>query len=132
MKRTILAVAVLTVIVSLVFAGVAFATSQSTIDQIIADAGSGTLDGGWNKADVQAALAYLESDPLAKQYSDVEAVLEAYLAGGSGDPGSSGGTGGAATASAGSLAYTGADILIALAAGGGLIGGGLLLRRRSR
>jgi|GEM_PF-2318417 len=126
MKRTIVIVAAVTIIMSLVFAGVALATSQATIDEIIADAGSGTLDGNWSKADVEAALAYLESDPLAKQYSDVEAVLEAYLAGGSaGDPG-------AGTASGGNLAFTGADLLIALTAGGGLIGGGLLLRRRSR
>jgi hypothetical protein len=126
MKRTIVIVAAVTVIMSLVFAGVALATSQATIDEIIADAGSGTLDGDWSQADVQAALAYLEGDPLARQYSDVEAVLEAYLAGGS-----SGGTS-AGTASGGNLAFTGADILVALVAGGGLVGGGLLLRRRSR
>jgi hypothetical protein len=128
MKRTIVIVAAVTVIMSLVFAGVALATSQATIDEIIADAGSGTLDGNWGQADVEAALAYLEGDPLARQYSDVEAVLEAYLAGGS----SGGGGTSAGTASGGNLAFTGADILVSLVAGGGLIGGGLLLRRRSR
>lgn len=121
MKRSILTVLLVALVASLALAGVASATSQSTIDAIIADAADGTLDGGWSKADVQAALAYLENDPLAKQYSDFEAVLESYLAGG-GQPG---------VASGGNLAFTGADILVTLTAGIGLIGGGLLLRRRT-
>ena len=120
MKKKMLTVFLLVVVASLVLAVPALATSQGTIDKIIDDAADGTLDGDWSKADVEAALAYLLGDPLAKQYSDVEAVLEAYLAG-SGDPGT--GTG--------DLAYTGANILVALTAGVGLIGGGLFLRRRS-
>jgi hypothetical protein len=127
MKRSILTVLLVALVASLAFAGVASATSQSTIDAILSDAASGTLDGDWSKADVQAALAFLESDPLSKQYSDYEAVLEAYLAGlGSGGSGSQPGV-----ASGGNLAFTGADILVALSAGIGLIGGGLFLRRRS-
>lgn len=126
MKRSILTVLLVALVASLAFAGVASATSQSTIDAIISDAASGTLDGDWSKADVQAALGYLESDPLSKQYSDGEAVLEAYLAGLGGGGGSQPGV-----ASSGNLAFTGADILVALSAGIGLIGGGLFLRRRS-
>jgi len=126
MKRSILTVLLVALVASLAFAGVASATSQSTINAILADAASGTLDGDWSKADVQAALAFLESDPLSKQYSDTEAVLEAYLAGLGG-----GGGGQPGVASGGNLAFTGADILVALSAGIGLIGGGLFLRRRS-
>jgi hypothetical protein len=120
MKKSVFSVFLLAIVVSLVFASVASATSQGTIDEILKDAADGTLDGNWSKADVEAALAYLEENPLQKQYSDVEAVLEAYLAGSAGPD----------VASGGDLAFTGADILIALGSGIGLIGGGLFLRRR--
>jgi hypothetical protein len=119
MKKTVFSVFLLAIVLSLVFVGVASATSQATIDAILKDAADGTLDGDWSKADVEAALASLS--PLDKQYSNVEAVLEAYIAGSTGPD----------VASGGSLAFTGADILIALSSGIGLIGGGLLLRRRS-
>jgi hypothetical protein len=120
MKKSVFSVFLLAIVVSLVFASVASATSQATIDEILKDAADGTLDGNWSKADVEAALAYLEANPLQKQYSDVEAVLEAYLAGSAGPD----------VASGGDLAFTGVDILIALGSGIGLIGGGLFLRRR--
>ncbi len=121
MKKTIVSVVLVVALLSLVFASVASATSQATIDAIIKDAADGTIDGNWSKADVQAALNYLLNSPLGKAYSDVDAILEAYLAG-SGQPG---------VASGGSLAFTGVDILVALGAGVGLIGSGLFLRRRS-
>ncbi len=94
-------------------------TSQATIDAILEDAADGALDGNWSKADVQAALDSLS--PTDVVYGDVQAVLEAYLAGSTSPD----------VATGGELQYTGLDILIALGSGIGLIGGGLVLRRRS-
>jgi hypothetical protein len=112
-------VALVTVLL-LAVAAVAYAVPQSVIDAIIDDAQDGTIDGDWTAEEIQAALAYLRDDPLYKQYSDVEGVLEDYLAGLQ-DPG---------VAGADELAFTGAELLLLLGAGAGLAGSGALLRRR--
>jgi hypothetical protein len=103
----------------LVFAVVAqAAVPQSTIDAIIKDAQDGTIDGTWTAAEVRAALQYIQDNPIYQQYSDLEGVLEDYLASlqAPGDQG-------------GQLAFTGGEIFVILAAGAALIGGGALLRR---
>ena len=103
----------------LVFAVVAqAAVPQSTIDAIIKDASDGTIDGNWTAAQVQAALAYVQSNPTDVQYSNVEGVLADYLASLQA-PGEKGGQ----------LAFTGGEIFVILAAGAALIGGGLVLKR---
>jgi hypothetical protein len=103
----------------LVFAVVAqAAVSQSTIDAIIQDAQDGTIDGNWTAAQVRAALAYIQDNPVYKQYSNVEGTLEDYLTSLQA-PGEQGGQ----------LAFTGGEIFLVLAAGAALIGGGALLRR---
>ncbi len=112
-------VLLLAVLVSLMLVSTASAAvSQATIDAIIADAQDGTLDGQWTNAQVQAALDWLLGSSVAQQYTDVQDVLEDYLAG-TGDPGS--GTG--------NLSFTGANLTLAFGIGIGLIGTGLLLRR---
>jgi len=106
-------------LVVLVFAVVAqAAVPQSTIDAIIADAQDGTIDGNWTAAEVRAALAYIQDNPVYKQYSNVEGTLEDYLTSLQA-PGEQGGQ----------LAFTGGEIFLVLAAGAALIGGGTLLRR---
>jgi hypothetical protein len=106
-------------LVILVFAAVAAAAvPQSTIDAIIEDAQDGTIDGNWTAAEIQAALAYIQDNPVYQQYSDLEGVLEDYLASLQA-PGEQGGQ----------LAFTGGEVLLVLAAGAALIGGGALLRR---
>jgi hypothetical protein len=113
-------VALVTVLV-LAVAAVAYAVPQSVIDAIIADAqDNSAIDGDWTAEEIEAALAYVRNNPLAEQYSDVEGVLEDYLAGLQ-DPG---------VAGADELAFTGAEILLLLGAGAGLAGSGALLRRR--
>jgi hypothetical protein len=120
MRLKVVSAVIVVFIVALIVAPVALAISQSTIDAILKDAADGKLDGGWSKAQVAAALAWLEDNPLAAQYTNDEQVLEGYLSGG-GQPGSTSG---------GNLAFTGANLLLTFALGAGLIGGGLLLRRR--
>jgi hypothetical protein len=106
-------------LVVLVFAVVAqAAVPQSTIDAIIADAQDGTIDGNWTAAEVRAALAYIQDNPVYKQYSNLEGTLEDYLTSLQA-PGEQGGQ----------LAFTGGEIFLVLAAGAALIGGGTLLRR---
>ena len=103
----------------LVFAVVAqAAVPQSVIDAIIQDAMDGTIDGNWTAAEVLAALKYIQNNPIYQQYSDLEGVLEDYLASlqAPGDKG-------------GQLAFTGGEVFLVLAAGVALIGGGVLLRR---
>lgn len=124
MKKRMFLGVVLALMLSLVFAGTAFAVSQSTIDNVIADAKDGHLDGTWTSAQVAAALDWLQNSSLNTQYGDQEAVLASYSGGAEGsEPG-------VAAASGGSLAFTGINVLIALGAGAGLIGGGLALRHR--
>jgi hypothetical protein len=103
----------------LMFAVVAQAAiPQSTIDAIIKDAQDGTIDGTWSAAEIRAALAYVQDNPVYQQYSRLEGVLEDYLASLQA-PGEQGGQ----------LAFTGGEVFLILAAGAALIGGGALLRR---
>ncbi len=120
MKAGIGIAIVLALVLTLVFASVAFATSQATIDEIINDATDGTIDGTYSAADIQAALNYARANPDVLQYSNVQGVLEDYLASLQ-SPGA---------ANAGELKFTGGELLMMFAAGAGLIGSGTLLRRR--
>ncbi len=119
MKVKLLGAIAFALLIILVFAVVAVAVPQGTIDAIIKDAQDGTIDGNWNAAQIRAALAYIQNNPIYQQYSDMEGVLEDYLASlqAPGDQN-------------GQLAFTGSEVLLVLAAGAGLIGGGALLRRR--
>lgn len=121
MKARIGFVFVLALVLTLVFASVALATSQATIDKIIRDANdNGTLDGTYSDADVQAALDYVKANPTETQYSEAQDVLGDYLASLQ-SPGAT---------EADELKFTGGELLYVLAAGAGLIGSGTLLRRR--
>ena len=116
--KLLIAIAVALLLI-LVFAVVAqAAVSQSVIDAIIEDAQDGTIDGNWTSAEIEAALAYIQDNPIYQQYSALEGVLEDYLASLQA-PGEQGGE----------LAFTGGEVFLILAAGAALIGGGALLRR---
>jgi len=119
MKVKLLVVFMLVAVTTLVFASVALAVSQGTIDAIIEDAKDGTIDGDWTAAEIRAALDYLRNNPLAEQYTDYKGVLEDYLASLQA-PGET----------EGELAFTGGEILMLLGAGLGLAGSGAFLRRR--
>jgi hypothetical protein len=119
MRVKLLSAIVVALLLILVFAVVAqAAVPQSTIDAIIADAQDGTIDGNWTAAEIRATLAYIQDNPIYQQYSDLEGVLEDYLASLQA-PGEQGGE----------LAFTGSALFLILAAGATLIGGGALLRR---
>jgi hypothetical protein len=119
MKGKLLVVITVALLIVLVFAVVAqAAVPQSTIDAILEDAKDGTIDENWTAAEVNAALAYVQNNPLEQQYSAVQGVLEDYLASLQA-PGEQGGE----------LAFTGGEVFLILAAGFALIGGGALLRR---
>jgi hypothetical protein len=119
MRIKLLGVIAVALLLVLVFATVAMAAvPQSVIDAIIADAEDGTIDGDWTAAEINAALAYIQANPNLRQYSDLEGVLEDYLASLQA-PGEQGGE----------LAFTGGEVFLILAAGAALIGGGALLRR---
>ena len=119
MKVKIVGVVALVAILCLVFASVAMAVSQATINAIIDDARDGTIDGNWTAAEIQAALDSIKNNPLLYQYSDLQGVLQDYLSGLS-----------APKPAVGQLAFTGAELLLILGAGAGLIGSGIALRRR--
>jgi hypothetical protein len=121
MKGKLMGAITLAVLLLLVFAVVAQASSvsQATIDAIIADAQDGHLDENWTRAEIRAALRYVENNPLLRHYTKIKGVLEDYLASLQG-PGEQGGQ----------LAFTGGEIILILGAGAGLIGSGALLRRR--
>ena len=120
MKAKLVGALVLALILVLVLSSVAMAgTSQATINAIIKDAQNGTLDGHWTAAQIRAALAYIENNPVFEQYSAIKGVLQDYLASLQA-PGEQ----------SGQLAFTGSNIVLALGAGAALIGGGVLLRRR--
>jgi hypothetical protein len=103
----------------LMFAVVAqAAVPQSVIDAIIKDAQDGTIDGHWTAAEIRATLAYIQNNPIYQQYSDLEGVLQDYLASLQA-PGEQGGQ----------LSFTGGEVFLIMAAGAALIGGGALLRR---
>lgn len=120
MKSKFAGALVIALVLLLVFAVVAqAAVPQSVINAIIKDAQDGTIDGNWTNAEIQAALNYVENNPMYSQYSDLQGVLSDFL-GSTQAPGSQ----------AGQLAFTGGQIVYVLAAGLGLIGTGLVLRRR--
>ncbi len=85
------------VALALALAPAAFASATSTIIQ---DASDGVVDGTYTAAQVRAALAVVRADPVYSQYSDIEGVLNDYLASldkpgaGTGGGGTSGGSGG--------------------------------------
>lgn len=123
MKAKFLGAMTLTLLIILAFALVAqAAVAQSGSDAIIKDAQDGTIDGTWTAAQIRAALAYIQNNPIYEQYADVGGVLEDYLAS-LAAPGEQGGP-------LGQLAFTGSEVLLILGAGAGLIGSGALLRRR--
>jgi hypothetical protein len=120
MKAKFLGAMTLALLIILVFAVVAHAAvPQSVIDAIIKDAQDGTIDGNWTAAEIRAALAFIQNNPIYQQYTDLEGVLQEYLAS-LVAPGEQGGQ----------LAFTGSEVLLILGAGAGLIGSGALLRRR--
>lgn len=120
MKVKIMCVLALAILLSLVFASVALAVSQATIDAIIKDAQDGHIDGTWTVAEIQAALNAIENNPLYQQYSDLAGVLQDYLASIQ-PPG---------TTPSPVIHFTGSELLLVLGAGIGLVGSGALLRRR--
>ena len=118
MKMKIVTIAVLVVVAVLMVATVAQAAS-STTTAIIKDAQDGHLDGNYTAAQVQAALNFLKSDPSLQQYTDVEGVLQDFLA-----------SLPAPEAQTGGLMFTGGSTIVIFAFGLALMGGGLVLRRR--
>jgi hypothetical protein len=119
MRVKLMSAVVIALLLILALATVAqAAVPQSVIDAIIEDARDGTLDGTWKPAQVRAALAYLQDNPIEEQYGGPRGVLEDYLASLQ-DPGEQ----------SGELAFTGGEVFLILAAGAALIGGGALLRR---
>jgi hypothetical protein len=144
MKPGIVIITILVLVLTGMFAAVAWAGS-STTTQVIQDASDGTVNGHYTAAQIRAALAAVNSNPAYLQYSDVAGVLQAYLSSFS-TSGSSTGTSGWATGTkgatptaavtrpvklrAGELDYTGGQPLVAIAVGGVLIIAGMALRRR--
>jgi hypothetical protein len=119
MRVKLLGAIAVALLLILMFAVVAqAAVPQSVIDAIIKDAQDGTIDGNWTAAEIRAALAYIQDNPVYQQYSEIQGVLEDYLASLQA-PGEQGGE----------LAFTGGEVFLVLAAGAALIGGGALLRR---
>jgi hypothetical protein len=121
MKAKVVTALALAILAALVVAAPAFA--GGTIDAIIQDAADGTIDGNWTAAQIEAALAFIKNNPTYLQYSDVEPVLEDYLAS-LPSPGVQG------EAGAGGLKFTGGELIPLLGAGIALMGSGLVLRRR--
>ena len=120
--RSIALAALALTILMLLTASVAFAGGST--DGVIKDAADGTVDGSWSASQIKSALTSIKTNPVYSQYSDVEGVLQDYLA--------SLAAPGAAGMNGGQLAFTGGSTFVVLALGLGLIGGGLLLRRRVR
>jgi hypothetical protein len=118
MKLRIVTIAVMVVVAVLMVASVAQAAS-STTTAIITDAQDGHIDGTYTAAQVQAALNFLKGDPSLQQYTDVEGVLQDYLA-----------SLPAPEAQTGGLMFTGGSTVVIFAFGLALMGGGLVLRRR--
>ena len=145
MKSGVVIITILVLVLTGMFAAVAWAGSSSTTP-IIHDASDGTVNGHYTAAQIRAALAAVNSNPAYLQYSDVAGVLQAYLSGFSTSDlasliasGSATGTTGATPTAAvtrsvklraGELDYTGGQPLVAFAVGGALIIAGMALRRR--
>src|SRR5450759_5049846 len=99
MKPGIVIITILVLVLTGMFAAVAWAGSSITT-QIIQDASDGTVSGHYTAAQMRAALAFVNSNPAYSQYSDVAGVLQASLASLS-TSGSSTGTSGWATGTTG-------------------------------
>lgn len=141
MLRRIAIVSILVLVLTAVFAPLAWG---SITTQIIQDASDGVVNGHYTVAEVRAALAAVESDPAYSQYSDIQSVLEQYLASllaakSSPTPQSSATSRPSATSTAPpspsanpqQLDYTGGQPLLLFACGGLLVGAGALLWRRT-
>lgn len=132
MKSKLMGAFVLLALVALAFGVVGQAAAGGSVDGVINDAQNGTIDGNWSAAQVRAALAFLQNNPLYSQYSDAGGVLEDYLASLQAPGAQAAGAAGAAGGSQGAqLAFTGGNVLLILATGAALVGGGLVLRLRS-
>jgi hypothetical protein len=132
MKSKLMGAFVLLALVALAFGVVGQAAAGGSVDGVINDAQNGTIDGNWSAAQVRAALAFLQKNPLYSQYSDAGGVLEDYLASLQAPGVQAAGAAGAAGGSQGAqLAFTGGNVLLILATGAALVGGGLVLRLRS-
>ena len=127
MKSKLMGAVVLLALVVLAFGVVGQAAAGGSIDGVINDAQNGTIDKNWSAAQVRAALAYLQDNPVYSQYGDSQGVLEDYLA----SLQAPGAVGTVAGSQGAQLAFTGSNVLLILATGGALVGGGLVLRRRS-
>jgi hypothetical protein len=128
-----------------VFAPPAWASSATTA-AIIQDASDGTINGHYTVAEVRAALVVVENDPAYSQYSDIQGVIESYLASllaatptpkpttthAATQPTTSATTAASpSTAYTGQLDYTGGQPLLLFGLGGALVGAGWALRRRT-
>jgi len=120
MKMKIVTIAVMVFVAALLIVPMAQAAS-STTTTILKDAQDGHIDGTYSAAQVQAALSAVKSDPSLQMYTDVEGVLEDYLASLS-SPGVSGSSGG--------LMFTGSETIVVFGVGLALMGAGLALRKR--
>jgi hypothetical protein len=104
----------------------ALASSGGSTQAIVQDvAKDGKVDGHYTSAQLKAALA----SPLLKQYGGqgaVESVLTTTK------PASTTTTPAPATGTGGNLPFTGSDVFLFVAVGGGLLAAGLVLRRIGR
>lgn len=118
MKTKALVIVALALMVTLLLASVAQAGGGTA--GIIKDAADGTLDGNYTAAQINAALALIRNNPTYLQYSDVEGVLEDYLAS-LPSPG---------VGAQGGLKFTGGALELLFGAGFGLMAIGLTLRKQ--
>jgi hypothetical protein len=110
----------LVVVAMLMVASVALAASSTTTTTaIIKDAQDGHIGDNYTAAQVRAALSYLKSDPTLQEFTDVEGVLQDFLAS-LPVPG----------VQNGGLMFTGGSTVVLFAFGVALMGGGFVLRRR--
>ena len=104
----------------------AIASSGGSTQAIVKDvAKDGKVDGHYTSAQLKAALA----SPLLKQYGGQGAV-ESVLT--TSQPKTTTTTPAPATGTGGNLPFTGADVFLFVAVGGGLLAAGLVLRRIGR
>jgi hypothetical protein len=135
MLRRIAIVSILALVLTAVFAPVAWG---SITTQIIQDASDGVINGHYTVAEVRAALKVVEDDPAYSQYSDVQQVLEQYLASllaakssPTPRPSVTPVLTPSPSATPQQLDYTGGQPLPLFACGGLLLGAGALLWRRT-
>jgi hypothetical protein len=114
----------LVALVLCVMPAAALASSGGSTQAIVKDvAKDGKVDGHYTSAELKAALA----SPLLKQYGGqgaVESVLTTFK------PKPT--TPAPATGESGNLPFTGSDVFLFVAVGGGLLAAGLVLRRIGR